>query len=44
MILMVRKMKYLKKIEISDEMFTEKEKKKIKKYYEKEKKEDNKKI
>ena len=28
-------MKYLKKLELSDEMFTEKEKKKIKKYYEK---------
>lgn len=32
---MVIKMKYLKKLELSDEMFTEKEKKKIKKYYEK---------
>ena len=29
-------MKYLKKLELSDEMFTEKEKKKIEKYYEKE--------
>ena len=29
------KMKYLKKLELSDEMFTEKEKKKIEKYYEK---------
>ena len=28
-------MKYLKKLELSDEMFTEKEKKKIEKYYEK---------
>ncbi len=28
-------MKYLKKTELTDEMFTEKEKKKIKKYYEK---------
>ena len=28
-------MKYLKKIDLSDEMFTEKEKKKIEKYYEK---------
>lgn len=28
-------MKYLKKVELSDEMFTEKEKKKIEKYYEK---------
>lgn len=27
-------MKYLKKLELSDEMFTEKEKKKIEKYYE----------
>ena len=32
---MVLKMKYLKKLELSDEMFTEKEKKKIEKYYEK---------
>lgn len=33
---MVIKMKYLKRLELSDEMFTEKEKKKIeKKYYEK---------
>lgn len=32
---MVIKMKYLKKLELSDEMFTEKEKKKIEKYYEK---------
>lgn len=31
---MVIKMKYLKKLELSDEMFTEKEKKKIEKYYE----------
>ena len=28
-------MKYLKKLELSDEMFTEKEKKKIEKHYEK---------
>ena len=28
-------MKYLKKINLDDEMFTEKEKKKIEKYYEK---------
>ena len=28
-------MKYLKKLELSDEMFTEKEKKQIEKYYEK---------
>ena len=28
-------MKYLKKLELSDELFTEKEKKKIEKYYEK---------
>ena len=28
-------MKYLKKLELSDEMFTEEEKKKIEKYYEK---------
>lgn len=28
-------MKYLKKLELYDEMFTEKEKKKIEKYYEK---------
>lgn len=28
-------LKYLKKLELSDEMFTEKEKKKIEKYYEK---------
>lgn len=28
-------MKYLKKVDLSDEMFTEKEKKKIQKYYEK---------
>lgn len=27
-------MKYLKKLELSDEMFTKKEKKKIEKYYE----------
>lgn len=27
-------MKYIKKLELSDEMFTEKEKKKIEKYYE----------
>ena len=28
-------MKYLKKLDLSDEMFSEKEKKKIEKYYEK---------
>lgn len=28
-------MKYIKKLELSDEMFTEKEKKQIEKYYEK---------
>lgn len=28
-------MKFLRKLELSDEMFTEKEKKKIEKYYEK---------
>lgn len=28
-------MKYIKKLDLSDEMFTEKEKKKIEKYYEK---------
>jgi len=31
----VIKLKFLKKLELSDEMFTEKEKKKIEKYYEK---------